>query len=74
MTSIFAGLDKKSSNNTSNFDWEKFEENSLPKAYIYFSLGLSFFAFAATSKPYEEPAPIRHIFQYHNQIVLHRTF
>jgi transcription initiation factor TFIIIB Brf1 subunit/transcription initiation factor TFIIB len=26
MTSIFSGLDKKSSNNTSTFDWEKFEE------------------------------------------------
>lgn len=52
------------------FYWEKFESKQLAQSYVYASLGMSFFAFTATSLPYEEPQPQKYPFQYTNVYLL----
>jgi hypothetical protein len=54
----------------SYFYWENFENKQLTQIYIYLSLGISFFAFTATSKRQEDPQNQRFVFQYENSYLL----
>ncbi len=54
----------------SYFYWEKFENKYLSQSYIYLSLGMSFFAFTATSKRQDAPQNQRYVFQYNNDYLL----